>query len=98
ARDNLGNPPSSSSIDPIVEVKSKIKLYAAEHPGDHTAIGMICYSVFQKEFVLTSYRQLADNTDGRALVENASHSHPGGEKLIWETDARVKDKKSMDDE
>ncbi|VTO89727.1 unnamed protein product [Fusarium graminearum] len=42
---------------------------------------------FQKEFVLTSYRQLADHTDGRALVANASHTHPGGEKLVCQTDA-----------
>ncbi|CAG1998615.1 unnamed protein product, partial [Fusarium graminearum] len=47
ARDNLGNPPSSSFIDPIVEVKSKIKLYATEHPGDRTAVDMIYYSVLQ---------------------------------------------------
>ncbi|ESU09066.1 hypothetical protein FGSG_12312 [Fusarium graminearum PH-1] len=64
--------------DMLVEVKSKIKLYATEHPGDRTAVDMIYYS-------------LADHTDGRALVANASHTHPGGEKL-------VKDKKSMDDE
>ncbi|CAG1994810.1 unnamed protein product, partial [Fusarium graminearum] len=74
ARDNLGNPPSSSFIDPIVEVKSKIKLYATEHPGDRTAVDMIYYS-------------LADHTDGRALVANASHTHPGGEKLVCQTDA-----------
>ncbi|CAF3510640.1 unnamed protein product, partial [Fusarium graminearum] len=72
--DNLGNPPSSSFIDPIVEVKSKIKLYATEHPGDRTAVDMIYYS-------------LADHTDGRALVANASHTHPGGEKLVCQTDA-----------
>ncbi|CAF3655174.1 unnamed protein product [Fusarium graminearum] len=60
--------------DMLVEVKSKIKLYATEHPGDRTAVDMIYYS-------------LADHTDGRALVANASHTHPGGEKLVCQTDA-----------
>uniref|UniRef100_A0A098DKN7 Uncharacterized protein n=1 Tax=Gibberella zeae (strain ATCC MYA-4620 / CBS 123657 / FGSC 9075 / NRRL 31084 / PH-1) TaxID=229533 RepID=A0A098DKN7_GIBZE len=33
--------------DMLVEVKSKIKLYATEHPGDRTAVDMIYYSVLQ---------------------------------------------------
>ncbi|GKU06500.1 hypothetical protein FLAG1_04350 [Fusarium langsethiae] len=39
-RDELENPPSSSPLDLIVEAESEIKSYAAEHPGDHAAIGL----------------------------------------------------------
>ncbi|EKJ74442.1 hypothetical protein FPSE_05192 [Fusarium pseudograminearum CS3096] len=31
--------------------------------------------------------KLVDHTDGRGLVANVSHSHPGGEKLVWQTEA-----------